>query len=73
MCIALQYCWLAKQFTVPWGRVRKEQLNLASVEVSTGACLYLHCSDKETQRILLIQRAVSLSSWAFLAWMLVSQ
>lgn len=30
-------------------------------------------SDKETQRILLIQRAVSLSSWAFLAWMLVSQ
>ena len=46
---------------------------LASVEVSSGVCLYLHCSDKETQRILLIQRAVSLSSWAFLAWMLVSQ
>lgn len=30
-------------------------------------------SDKETQRILYIQRAVGLSSWAFLAWMLVSQ
>ncbi len=30
-------------------------------------------SDKETQRILLIQRTVGLASWAFLAWMLVSQ